>query len=140
MVFGVESKCLRHLPPADLPLFNVKLVLVSGRVPGPSQEQQGKIFFYPFVHRARCLHSKTWWTFHRLSGKVTLCFFSLEGTVACSSDLSTTMSLCRLCLPPHLFVSHLSISLCTLLHYHNSSCKTEIVNCAQSTHKRKKVM
>lgn len=31
-VFGVESKCLRHLPPADLPPFNVKLLLVSGRV------------------------------------------------------------------------------------------------------------
>lgn len=34
-VFAIESKYLRYLPPADLPLFNVKLVLVFGRVSGP---------------------------------------------------------------------------------------------------------
>lgn len=38
-VFAIGSKCLCYLPPADLPLFNVKLVLVFRRVSGPSQKQ-----------------------------------------------------------------------------------------------------
>lgn len=38
------------LPPrsADLPLFNVKLVLVSGRVSGPLTETAGKDILLPF--------------------------------------------------------------------------------------------
>ena len=58
LVFAAEIK---NLPPADLPLFNLKLVLVSGHV--------WTIFLYLFMHRARCLDSQL---FHKLLGKVML--------------------------------------------------------------------
>lgn len=44
LVFGVESKYLCHFLTADLLLFNVKLVYVSGCVCDPSQ----KDIFLPF--------------------------------------------------------------------------------------------
>lgn len=36
-----------------------------------------------------------------------------------------------------LLVCRLTVSVCTRLHPHNASCKSELVNCAQRTHKRK---
>lgn len=108
--------------------------LVCGLVSGAEQKQQEKTFFYPFVLGARCLD--------KLLGKVMRVVSPLEGTAARSevcrlSDLPATMSLCRLCLPPHLFVSHLSIF--SVYSAHSASCKTEKCQlCTKNTQKKNK--
>lgn len=64
LVFGVEIKYLRHSPPADLLLFNVKLVLVSICVCDPSQKQYRETF--TTLSSAERI---AWWSFHKLWGK-----------------------------------------------------------------------